>query len=545
MPLHIHVTDHGDTLRKIADRYYCELENILSLNPYIHNIDLNLDADVQIKLPAPLLPVREIYDTITSCPPESSGPSLDQWIPLTSIEQMAQTDYDVLIVGSGAGGGAALWRLCEQWGNNGKRIGMIEAGDLQLPTHAFNLPTLNEQRAIEYWERIAERPGQRWLDYPGAKMVKALGGRTLLWYLFSPRFNPSAFRSWPITYKDLMPYYQIAERIMNITSNYTQGSSLQEMLLDRLLMGGFPEATAIRIAADLIGTKYGQVHSNVFFSSLVFLAYALNIRPFDLAVNTRAIQVLTEKGKAAGVRVMTSDKKMYTLNAKTIIVSASTWETPRLLLNSNMPNEAIGRYLVHHPEYVANGCLNRDQFPEVLGVATIVVPGSAERNYQLIGFSDFFYHYMERPLLKTTRIVVKVYGIVEPRFENHVSLDPLKRDAYGVPLLNIQFSHSDKDRVLLHEMYAALLAFSTTMELSLESPPLMSPTGYDNHECGTCRMGDNPATSVTNRFGQVHGISGLYIADNSVVNLSSPANPTLTTIALAMRTADYIIEQMK
>ena len=475
----------------------------------------------------------------------TAASSLDQWIPLTSIEQMAKTDYDVLIIGSGAGGGAALWRLCEQWGQNGKRIGMIEAGDLQLPTHAFNLPTLNEQRAIEYWERIAERPGERWLDYPGAKMVKALGGRTLLWYLFSPRFDPSAFRSWPITYKDLMPYYQIAESVMNITSNYAKGSSLQEMLLERLLMGGFPEATDIRIAADLIGTKYGQVHSNVFFSSLIFLAYALNIRPFDLAVNTRAIQVLTEKGKAAGVKVMTSDKKMVTLKAKTIIVSASTWETPRLLLNSNIPNEAIGRYLVHHPEFVANGNLNRDQFPEVLGVATIVVPGSSERNYQLIGFSDFFYHYTKKPLLKETRIVTKVYGIVEPRYENHVSLDPLKRDAYGVPLLNIQFSYSDKDRALHREMYTSLLAFSTTMGLSLESKPLMSPIGYDNHECGTCRMGDNPATSVTNRFGQVHGITGLYIADNSVVNLTSPANPTLTTIALAMRTADYIIAQMK
>lgn len=545
MPLYIYVTEHNDTLRKIADKYYCDIENLLSINPFISNSYLNLAADVHIKLPAPLLHVRKMNEAVDSCPPESSAHPLDQWIPLTSVEQMAQTDYDVLIIGSGAGGGAALWRLCEQWGQNGKRIGMIEAGDLQLPTHAFNLPTLNEQRAIEYWERIAERPGQRWPDYPGTKMVKALGGRTLLWYLFSPRFNPSAFRYWPITYKDLMPYYEIAERVMNITSDYAKGSSLQEMLLERLLMGGFPEAADIRMAVDLIGTKYGQVHSNVFFSSIDFLAYALNIRKFDLAVNTRAIQILTENGKAAGVKVMTSDKRSFTLKARTIIVSASTWETPRLLLNSNIPNEAIGRYIVHHPEYVAIGCLNRDQFPEVLGIATIVVPGSSERNYQLIGFSDFFYHYTEKPLLNKTRIVTKVYGIVKPRFENHVSLDSLERDAYGVPLLNIQFSYSDEDRALFHKMYASLLAFSTTMGLSLESPPLMSPTGYDNHECGTCRMGDNPATSVTNRFGQVHDISGLYIADNSVVNLSSPANPTLTTIALAMRTADYISEQMK
>ncbi|HTG71440.1 MAG TPA: hypothetical protein VL921_19435 [Candidatus Udaeobacter sp.] len=63
---------------------------------------------------------------------------------------MAQTDYDVLIIGSGAGGGAALWRLCEQWGDNGKKIGMVEAGDLLLPTHGRNLPTFDEERLNQF-----------------------------------------------------------------------------------------------------------------------------------------------------------------------------------------------------------------------------------------------------------------------------------------------------------------------------------------------------------------------------------------------------------
>ncbi|MGO4276794.1 LysM domain-containing protein, partial [Paenibacillus sp. TAF58] len=108
--MHVYVTKHGDTLRKIADRYYCEIESLLLLNPFISNVDLHLVADVQIKLPASLLHVRRIHDDAVSCPPEPSGLPLNQWIPLTPIEQMAQTDYDVLIIGSGAGGGAALWR---------------------------------------------------------------------------------------------------------------------------------------------------------------------------------------------------------------------------------------------------------------------------------------------------------------------------------------------------------------------------------------------------------------------------------------------------
>ena len=69
----------------------------------------------------------------------------------------------------------------------------------------------------------------------------------------SPRFDPSAFRSWPITYKDLAPYYLIAEKIMNVTTNYTKGSALQEILIKRLLMGGFPEARDVRLATDLRG----------------------------------------------------------------------------------------------------------------------------------------------------------------------------------------------------------------------------------------------------------------------------------------------------
>ena len=64
--------------------------------------------------------------------------------------------------------------------------------------------------------------------------------------------------------------------------------------------------------------------------------------------------------------------------------------------------------------------------------------------------------------------------------------------------------------------------------------------GGENHESGTCRMGIDSATSATNRFGQIHGISGLYVADNGVHPATGSAHPTLTTVALAIRTADHI-----
>lgn len=482
-----------------------------------------------------------------------ANPSLtvrEPWIPLAPIEKMAQTDYDVLIVGSGAGGGAALWRLCEQSSKKGLRIGMIEAGDLLLPTHARNLPTFNQTRFDQYIEspHYAEQVGDQWPDYPGARIYRALGGRTLHWYLMSPRFQPEEFNTWPITYEEILPYYLAAEQVMNVTGEYSEGSAIQETLLHRLRFGGFPGATAIPLAVDLNVTRYGQVHSNVFFNSILFLSSALFTRPFDLAVNTRAVQVLTENGRAAGVKVVTSDHETFTIKARTVILSASTFETPRILLNSHIPGPAIGRYLVNHPSVLAYSKINRNQFPEVLGNASIMVPSSADRNHTFFIFGTdpvqyWWYHYEERKLLDELRFRMLGLTTMEPRYDNYISLDTGKRDRFGMPLSRVQFSYSARDQAKIRELTATIVDAAAAGGLQFYENPILLTPGLDNHEAGTCRMGDNPATSATNRYGQIHGVPGLYVADNSVLPLTGAANPTLTTVALAIRTADYIVSQ--
>jgi choline dehydrogenase-like flavoprotein len=73
----------------------------------------------------------------------------------------------------------------------------------------------------------------------------------------------------------------------------------------------------------------------------------------------------------------------------------------------------------------------------------------------------------------------------------------------------------------------------------------MHHLGLGFHDIGTCRIGTNPSTSAANPYGQIHGISGLYVADSSMLPTAGAANPFLTIVALSIRTADYIIEQMK
>ena len=111
---------------------------------------------------------------------------------------------------------------------------------------------------------------------------------------------------------------------------------------------------------------------------------------------------------------------------------------------------------------------------------------------------------------------------------------------------------AEKDEAVIRQMSTALQASSpNVMQLDLATtkngvPEIcLMPIGTDNHESGTCRMGDDPHTSATNRYGQIHGVSGLYIADSSVLPSIGATNPTLTTVALAIRTADYIIKSLQ
>jgi len=214
--LKIHLAAERDTLRTICQTYKIELEELFSLNPHISDADQNITG-ILVNLPE-----RAHYSTNkTTIPPCPEIPVYQEhWVPLTSLEDMEKTDYDVLIVGTGAGGGAALWRLSEQWGNNGKRIGVIEAGGLLLQTNAQNIATMTPARLLQYFHTVGIYPHQY-----HSPQVYALGGRTLFWWTISPRMHASEISKWPLTTKEMDFYYKIAEKVMNVTQSFTKGSS--------------------------------------------------------------------------------------------------------------------------------------------------------------------------------------------------------------------------------------------------------------------------------------------------------------------------------
>ncbi|WAH38741.1 GMC oxidoreductase [Alicyclobacillus dauci] len=496
---------------------------------------------------------RDVKQYIHVCSSNPPLDYLDHWIPLTPLEQMARTDYDVIIVGTGAGGGAVLWRLCDKWRKGGKRIAVIERGDLLLPTHAMNLPTLNYERMI----RFVENPKFKQpitchhtdlaipLDF---SQFFAFGGRTLYWGTGSPRFHPLDFQTWPFTYQELLPYYQIAERVMGVSQKFTQRSTIQQNLLRRLRTIGYVEATDFPLAIDHNFRKNG-LHLSAVFSSINLFAHALNVGAFDLAVNARVVQVFTDKGTVVGVQVLTPSRKAYVIKGKIVVLAASTLENPHILLCSGIQDESIGRYLVNHSWAETEGRLEFVHSEREIGNMAILVPRTHRQRYQVEIHLDQPYEYAPNIYgeigNRDLRISMRGFGAVEPRYTNRVSLSPNQVDEYGIPKLAVHFTFSERDLHVIQQMISSMENQACGIGIHLIAPPCLKPPGRESHESGTCRMGNNPHFSVTNQYGELHQVSNLFVADSSVLPYIGGTNPALTIVAVAIRTADYILHRLK
>jgi choline dehydrogenase-like flavoprotein len=137
-------------------------------------------------------------------------------------------------------------------------------------------------------------------------------------------------------------------------------------------------------------------------------------------------------------------------------------------------------------------------------------------------------------------------GEALPRYENFVSLDKKVVDAWGIPVLNINCTYTD------NEYNMAKDAVDTIGEVCqragwevLNKNPKFYPPGYSIHEVGTCRMGDNPKTSVLNKWNQSHDIKNLLVVDGSSFVTAGTQNPTMTILALSMRASEHLAEESK
>jgi len=132
-----------------------------------------------------------------------------------------------------------------------------------------------------------------------------------------------------------------------------------------------------------------------------------------------------------------------------------------------------------------------------------------------------------------------------PRPENRVTLDPDRRDRWGIPLARIHWSWSENERAMREDMKtqaAEMLEAAGCRDVQTYDDD--APMGFSVHEMGTVRMGRDPKTSVLNAHNQAHDVPNLFVTDGSCMASSSCVNPSLTYMALTARAAAHAVAEM-
>lgn len=128
------------------------------------------------------------------------------------------------------------------------------------------------------------------------------------------------------------------------------------------------------------------------------------------------------------------------------------------------------------------------------------------------------------------------------RRENHVSIDKTRVDKWGIPVLKANVAWSDNELKLFADGQAeamSMLKIAGAEDIKLYDQ--RSKPGASIHETGGARMGNDPKTSVLNRYNQSHDVPNLFVTDGSSFVSNGCQNPTLTMMALTVRACEYII----
>jgi choline dehydrogenase-like flavoprotein len=260
------------------------------------------------------------------------------------------------------------------------------------------------------------------------------------------------------------------------------------------------------------------------------------------------------------------------------VVAASATETARLLLNSTsrlfpagIGNrfDWVGRNLQGHAYSGANGLFEEDVYDDVGPGATIAICDYNHGNPGIVGGAALCNPFITLPYQFTSvrppgskrwgkehkdfqRRYFKRYtsfrGPVQeiPVFDARVEIDPAVKDHWGIPVLRISGQKHDHDIEIgkfVAEKADLVLKEAGAYQTWLSIPGKGVSGGQ--HQAGTCRMGNDPQTSVTNKYGQLHDVDNLFIADGSLHVTNGGFNPALTIMALAYWVSDYIKREWK
>ena len=313
------------------------------------------------------------------------------------------------------------------------------------------------------------------------------------------------------------------------------------------------------------------------------IPWALKTGNLTLKSNSVVHSILYDEDqkKAIGVRVINSNSKnSQDYFAKVVFVSASTLNTNLILLNSKSDrfpdglgndNGLLGKFIAFHnyratinaqfegfPNYTTEGAKPTShyvpRFRNIYRQETDFLRGYAagfgaqpQRKTVRKGFgAELTNQLLNSKETGVWNVNSHMMGETIPKSTNLVSLDPEKKDEWGIPLLNIDIDYDDNDEKMIQDFYEQFTEmYEKAGFVNISTNDNGRKPGNDIHEMGGVRMGKDPQTSLLNRWNQMHGCKNVFVTDGACMTSTSTQNPSLTFMALSARAANYAIQQMK
>ena len=515
------------------------------------------------------------------------------------------THYDVIIIGTGAGGGTLARHLAP----SGKRILLLERGEW-LPREPQNVSAdevfvQNRYVSADTWRYAGGDEFQPQIHY-------CVGGATKLYGAALYRLREADFGelrhhdgispAWPIGYDELEPYYTLAEQRYQVHGARGEDPTeppasgpypfpavsheprIQQLSDDLAALGhhpfhapcgvmltegnmpystcmrcdncdGFPCIVHAKSDAEVLGVRPALEHSNV-----------------ELRINAEAVRLNTDSaGSSVTGVVIKHDGTEDTLTADFVVVCCGAANSARLLLmsaNDRHPNglangsDQVGRnYMFHNSQAVLALSMeeNPTVFQKTLGLNDFYLNGGPDfefpmGNIQMVGKSQAPMFRGEKPgetrfaptwsLEDVAKHAVDFWLSTEdlPRDENRVTVDD-----QGTITIAYQATN-DVPKERLYEQLKSMLG-----HLGMHHHHLLPHHAYLKneipvagvaHQAGTCRFGSDPATSVLDVNCKAHELDNLYVADTSFFPSIGAVNPALTAMANALRVGDHLLERM-
>ncbi|MGO8816391.1 MAG: GMC oxidoreductase [Terriglobia bacterium] len=549
--------------------------------------------------------------------------------------------YDVAVVGSGASGGWACKRLSEA----GLKVALVDAGrpqsDANFTEHkpAFELKYRDQADSVIRKTRPVQKDCYACMEYnydwfcndldepyttgkdkpfSWQGRLRMTGGRTNVWGRVSLRLSDLDFKAasidgygedWPLSYKDVEPYYDLVEEYVGICGQaeglayLPDGHFQPPMPLNcvethfrnrvKEKLGYVPMHTRSanltrpingRAACHYCGPcERGCVTHSYFNAAFTTVADALKSGNCTHIPNAMVYKVLMDpqRNRAKGVLYIDRNtREPKEVNARAVVLCAQSLESVRILLNSadtqhsnGLANSSgvLGHYLMDHitgggasgefPDLASKPAMSQPQNPAGMYVARFRnIPGVPKSKDFLRGYGyeggggtnfnwdapGFGKAYKEAMLEPKCFLGIGGFGECLARMDNYVEIDPEMKDTFGIPVLRINMTYGENEHKMVNDMAdAAAEMLEAAGAINVHRRLETATPGWAIHEVGIARMGKEPKTSVLNQFQQTHDVKNVFVCDGSGFTSTACQNPTLTIMTLCVRSMDYLMGEMK